>query len=163
MKKENVVKKVLLSSLKGFPIGVTLLMVAYASIYFIAGEEVFSNEISQLQNIKTLIYQVVISGLAYYIAFIGTKTIVEDGDREKIKKHPYKSILARVVICFLSILVALALLYNSYIFTENMKVMNAVTLTIAFVIYLIGITAEKLKERKIVNQINKKLEKRDSK
>ena len=57
MKKENVVKKVLVKSLAGFTVGVTLLMVAYASVYFISDTTVFQNEIAQLQNIKTLITQ----------------------------------------------------------------------------------------------------------
>ena len=34
MKKENVVKKVLVKFLVGFTVGVTLLMIAYASVYF---------------------------------------------------------------------------------------------------------------------------------
>ena len=70
MKKENVVKNVLVKSLVGFAVGVTLLMVAYASIYFVVGESTFQNEICQLQNIKTLITQVIVTGIAYYLLFI---------------------------------------------------------------------------------------------
>ena len=63
-------KKILLKSLSGFTLGITLLVIAYASIYFISGENIFIAEIQQLQNIKTLITQVIFSGIAYYLLAI---------------------------------------------------------------------------------------------
>ena len=60
-------KKILLKSLSGFTLGITLLVIAYASIYFISGENTFIAEIQQLQNIKTLITQVIFSGIACFI------------------------------------------------------------------------------------------------
>ena len=63
-------KKILLKSLSGFTLGVTLLIMAYVSVYFISGENTFIAEIQQLQNIKTLITQVIVSGIAYYLLAI---------------------------------------------------------------------------------------------
>ena len=60
-------KKILLKSLFGFTLGITLLVMAYVSIYFISGEDVFIAEMQQLQNIKTFITQVLFSGMAYFI------------------------------------------------------------------------------------------------
>ena len=56
-------KKILLKSLSGFTLGVTLLIMAYVSVYFISGENTFIAEIQQLQNIKILITQVIVSGM----------------------------------------------------------------------------------------------------
>ena len=93
MKKENVLKKVLVKSLVGFTAGVTLLMIAYASVYFIAGESVFKNEISQLQNIKTLITQFVVIGIAYYLIFISFRifSILQNKDLKEMKSKVSKA------------------------------------------------------------------------
>ena len=49
-------KKILLKSLSGFTLGVTLLIMAYVSVYFISGENTFIAEIQKLQNIKIHIH-----------------------------------------------------------------------------------------------------------
>ena len=70
MKSKNFIKKYLISSIIGFPIGVTLLMLSYICIYFFVGESIFNIEINKLENINTLIFQIILSGLDYYLVFV---------------------------------------------------------------------------------------------
>ena len=69
MKKEEIVKKILIRSLAGFPVGVILLMLAYASVYFIVGDTVFNTELNQLHNINTLLTQIISVGISGYMLF----------------------------------------------------------------------------------------------
>lgn len=53
-------------ALVGIPIGVVMMMISYVSVYFIAGNDIFQNEMEQLKNIDTLIRQLIASGLVFY-------------------------------------------------------------------------------------------------
>ena len=92
MKKEEIVKKILIRSLAGFPVGVTLLMLAYASVYFIVGDTVFNTELNQLHNINTLLTQIISVGISGYMLFAIFGIINVSGNKEVennlIKKYP---------------------------------------------------------------------------
>lgn len=165
MKKENIFKKIVVQSLLGFPIGITLLMINYASIYLIAGENVFKTEITQLQNIKTLVLQLIIVGCAYYLFFILISVIAylngtKSTSNKFIVEHPYKSILIMLLIMIATILI-LALL-NFKIFTKNISMMNIISFVIIFAISGIYLCIKSSIESDWVKKINKKLKERNN-
>jgi hypothetical protein len=59
--------KKLAKSLKTFPMGVMMLVISYILVYFWDGEARYLTALSSLTSIKTLIYEVVVAGLAYSI------------------------------------------------------------------------------------------------
>lgn len=161
MKKENFVKKVLVSSLRGFPIGVTLLMLAYVSIYFITNENVFVNEVNQLENIKTLISQTVTAGLAYCLIFMGHNIFSNLDSVERHKKHPYQTI-GTIVATFLIYILGTAILASKYVFSENIGTLNIVISILIYVTYIVYTTIKWIIEENEIRKINKKLEEKNS-
>lgn len=111
-------KKILLKSLSGFTLGVTLLIVAYTSIYFISGENTFITEIQQLQNIKTLITQVIVSGIAYYLLAV-LLNYYKEYNEKYATSNPYKFVFITIVAFILLLLVMTYALGNTNIYSKN--------------------------------------------
>ena len=164
MRKENCLKKILVYSLLGFPIGITLLMVNYAGVYLIAGENIFKAEIMQLQDIKTLVLQLLVIGVAYYLFFILINIIVEiNGTKyasnKFIVEHPYKSILIMVVPMI--VLLFIGALLNLKIFTKNISDMNLNSFIIIWAIFSLGLCIKSGIESEFVKKINQRLKERN--
>ena len=166
MKKENLVKKVFVNSLVGFTVGVTLLMVAYASIYFIAGESVFQNEIQQLQNIKTMLTQVIVTGIAYYLLFISFHifSILQNKDlKDKyIAKHPYKCILTISLVMLVFTWIIVYMISHPKIYSENIGAVNLIILVITYALVGLVFCIKSTKESYLIKKINRKLQERNS-
>ena len=164
MKEKHAFRKILLSSLIGFPIGVTLLMIGYVCIYFISGESVFYSEISQLQNIHTLIYQLIITGFAYYLLLIAFNIISNLNNNKNatdkyVVEHPYKSIL---IISLSSLFFILILtLFDINIFSENMKIMNSIMMVLTFVLETLIFVIRSTIENNVIKKINQKIKERN--
>ena len=164
MKKEHIFRKIIISSLLGLPIGITLLMINYASIYLIAGENVFKTEITQLQDIKTLVLQLIIVGCAYYLFFILVSLIARLNKTKSVSdkfivEHPYKSVLIMLLIMIITIFI-LALL-NFKIFTENISMMNIISFLIILIISGVCLCIKSTIESDWVKKINEKLKERN--
>ncbi len=164
MKKENIFRKTIINSLIGFPIGITLLMINYICIYFISGENVFKNEILQLQDISTLILQLIIIGLAYYISFIFCNVIAYLSETRAtsdkfVTEHPYKTIVI-MLIFGISVTIILALL-NFEIFSQNIAMMNIISFVIIFVLFGVFVFIKSAIESNLIRQINQKLKERN--
>lgn len=166
MKKENVVKKVLVKSLVGFTVGVTLLMIAYASVYFISGEDLFQNEITQLQNIKALITQIIVSGVAYYLLFISFHifSIMQNKELKEqyMNIHPYRFVLTESIVTLLFILISIFMISNTHIYSENIKDLNIILLVSIYAIIGLCIILKCTVENYLLEKINKKLRERNS-
>lgn len=166
MKKENVLKKVLVKSLVGFTAGVTLLMIAYASVYFIAGESVFKNEISQLQNIKTLITQFVVIGIAYYLLFISFHifSILQSKELKNkyMKNHPYKFVLTISLSVLVLTWIIVNMVSHTKIYSENIGDLNIIILVITYALEGLVFCIKSTRESHLIKKINKKLQERDS-
>lgn len=165
MKKETVFRKIVIYSLVGFPIGVTLLMINYASVYLIAGENIFKNEISQLQDISTLFLQLIIVGWAYYLLFILINVIAHLNETRStsnkfLVKHPYKSILIMLIIMIATALILTLL--NFEIFSENMAIMNIISFIIIFVASVVCVCIKSAIESDLIKKINQKLKERNT-
>ena len=164
MKEENVVRKILVSSLVGFPIGVTLLMIAYIGLYYIAGENIFQVEVSQIQNIQTLISQVSILGLSYYIVIISFQVLSTLNNKEAsdkyLKKHSYKSV-SILLVSLLGFIIAITLVSIEKIFTENIAAMNIIILIILYAICSLCFLVKCVIESRLINRINTKLQGRN--
>lgn len=165
MRKETVFRKIVIYSLVGFPIGVTLLMLNYASVYLIAGENVFKTEISQLQNIATLVLQLIIIGWAYYLFFILISVIANLNEtRTKSDKfvieHPYKTILIMIIIMIATALIFTLLDFK--VFSESMSMMNIITFMIVFVACVLYVCIKSAIESDLIKKINQKLKERNN-
>lgn len=165
MKKENVVKKILMKALVGFPIGVTLLIIAYASVYFISGEDTFNAELYQLHNINTLISQIASVGIAGYLISISlhTMSILQSKNLEKklMTAHPYKSISAIALSFFCISIIFCLILGNEKIFTENIITLNMIILVIIYVFIGIVFAMKIFIEQHLVKEINQRIKKRN--
>lgn len=167
MKKENVVKKILTKSVVGFPVGVTFLIIAYASVYFIAGADVFNTELYQLHNINTLIYQAISTGVSGYLLFIAFYTISNLQNKELenklITEHPYKSVFTIIIssICINGIIIAT--LENKRIFSKNISDLNLIILIIFYTLSSLAFCIKSAKERHLIKEINQKLKERNNK
>lgn len=166
MKKENVVKKVLVNSLAGFTVGVTLLIVAYTSVYFISGENTFQNEIAQLQNIKTLITQIIVSGIAYYLLFINFHifSIMQNKELKEqyMKIHPYRFVLTESIGTLIFIFFSIFMISNTHIYSENIKDLNIILLVSTYAIIGLCIILKCTVENYLLKKINQKLRERNS-
>lgn len=164
MKKENVVRKILISSLVGFPVGVTLLMIAYICMYYIAGENIFHSEINQLQNIRILISQILIVGFAYYIIVIGFNMFSHLNNKEVtnkyITKHPYKTV-SILLLSSLGVFIASTLVSIEKIFTENISLMNITILVILYAVYGFFFLIKCTIESNLIKKINAKIKERN--
>lgn len=165
MKKENIFRKIVVHSLLGFPVGITLLMINYASVYLIAGENTFTTEIAQLQNITTLLLQLIVIGFAYYLFFINANIIVhlketKSSSDKFLIEHPYKSILNLLLVVAISILIMTLLDFK--VFTDNIATMNIVSFMIIFMLSSIYICIKATIESNLIKKINQKLKERNN-
>lgn len=165
MEKENVVRKILMKALVGFPVGVTLLILAYASIYFISGEDVFNTELYQLHNINILISQIASVGIAGYLISITLNTILilqnKNLERKLMKKHPYKSVFALVLSYLCIITIFYLILVNEKIFTENIITLNIIILLIVYMFFGIVFGIKLFMEQDLIKKINQRIKERN--
>ena len=165
MEKENVVRKILMKALVGFPVGVTLLILAYSSIYFISGEDVFNTELYQLHNINILISQIASVGIAGYLISITLNTILilqnKYLERKLMKKHPYKSVFALVLSYFCIITIFYLILVNEKIITEYIITLNIIILLIVYMFFGIVFGIKLFMEQDLIKKINQRIKKRN--
>lgn len=153
-------KKILLKSLSGFTLGITLLVIAYASIYFISGENIFIAEIQQLQNIKTLITQVIFSGIAYYLLAILLNYYKEFNEKYAIS-NPYKFVLATIVTFILLILVLFCVLGNASIYSKNIEMLNIIIVVCIYALTVLIFCIRNSIDKNLVNKFNQKLQEKN--
>lgn len=165
MKKERLVKKILIKSLVGFPVGVMLLMLAYASMYFILGNNAFNAELNQLHNINTLITQIISVGISGYMLFVIFEIINvfenKEVENDLIKKYNWKMALILLLEIILCILIA-AILGSTRIFSKNISDINILILVIICVLSGLAICIKKLYETHIIKEINQKIKERNN-
>ena len=153
-------KKILLKSLSGFTLGVTLLIIAYASVYFISGENTFIIEIQQLQNIQTLIAQVMVSGIAYYLLAILLNCYKEFNEKYAIS-NPYKFVLATIVTFILLILVMFCVLGNANIYSQNIEMLNIIIVVCIYALTGLIFCIRNSIDKNLVNKFNQKLQEKN--
>ena len=165
MKKESIIRKIFVSSLIGFPIGVTLLMLSYIIISFIAGEDVANNELTQLHNVRTLLFQVMTVGLTYFIVFININTISLLKDRETtnkfMSKHPYISVLL-FLIASLILVFSVQLVCNENVYSKNIATLNCVTIIIIYAIISLFFMIKDIIENLLIKKINIKIKEKNN-
>lgn len=167
MKKENVVKKILIKSLVGFPVGVTLLMLAYISIYYISGKSVFNIELYQLHNIKTLILQIISIGISGYLLFITfyifSNLQNEEFENKLLTKHQYKSIFTIIAILMFIGLITMEILGNIKLFSKNISTLCILIFVIAYTLVGLIFCIKDVSEKHLIKEINNKLKDRNNK
>ena len=166
MKKENIVSKILLKSIIGFSMGITLLVLSYASVYFISGETVFIAELYQLHNINIFISQFISAGIAGYILFIFFYIIfiLQYKQLENLKlkaQHPYKFVFSEILLYISIILIILPILGNKKIFSENIIVLNISLLVLTYVLIALIFSIKVTKESILIKKINNLIQKRN--
>lgn len=165
MKKERIVKKILIKSLVGFPVGVMLLMLAYASMYFILGNNVFNAELNQLHNINTLLTQIISVGISGYMLFVIFEIINvfenKEVENNLIKKYNWKMALIILIEIILCILIA-TILGSTRIFSKNISDINILILVIICVLSGLAICIKNLYETHIIKEINQKIKEKNN-
>lgn len=165
MKKERIVKKILIKSLVGFPVGVMLLMLAYASMYFILGNNVFNAELNQLHNINTLLTQIISVGISGYMLFVIFEIINvfenKEVENNLIKKYNWKMALIILIEIILCILIAV-ILGSTRIFSKNVSDINILILVIICALSGFAICIKNLYETHIIKEINQKIKERNN-
>ena len=165
MKEEKILKKILVNSLLGSFIGITVLMIGYASIYLIEGETVYKAEIAQLENVHTLVLQLILAGLAYYL-FLVFMGIISNLDSNKtisdkfVAEHPRKAML--IIPWIMVIIVLIIFLLKSKIFTEKIAIMNVALFMIIFATSGLCLCIKSIVESKVIKEINQKLKERNA-
>lgn len=165
MKKENVVKQILMKALPGFSVGITLLIIAYASVYFILGQDVFDAELYQLHNIDTLIFQAISAGLSGYLLFVSFYTIstLQKIEDKLMAEHPYKSVLTIIISSICVAVITVALLANTKIFSKNISSLNTIILIIVYMLSGLVFCIKSVMEKHIIKEINQKLKEKNNK
>lgn len=165
MKKESIVRKIFVSSLIGFPVGVTLLMLAYISIFCISGEDIANNELTQLHNVRTLFFQVIAIGLTYFIVFININTISLLKNKETtnkfMSKHPYISVLIFLIVSSILVL-SVQLVCNENVYSKNIATLNCVTIIIIYAIISLFFMIKDIIENLLVKKINIKIKEKNN-
>lgn len=157
MKKENLVKKALTKALIGLPIGITLLMISYISVYFFTNQSIFNSEMYQLHNIKTLILQIMSAGISGYILIILLFLCLQM-DNIFLSQKPYISSLIMIV-SLLCMSIIITILGNSNIFSENIRTLNLTIMILFFSLACVALMIKKTIEKYWIKKINKKLQK----
>lgn len=163
MEKEKKIRKILMKALIGFPVSVTLLIIAYASIYFMAGEDLFNTELYQLHNINTLLSQIVSVGISgYLLAIFYIFSLLQ-----YMKTEPYKITISSVVSLAISSIFTFCIipmtLNNTKIFSENISTLNLTILVIVYALIGLIFCIKNGIERHLVKKINQKLSERNNK
>lgn len=153
-------KKILLKSLSGFTLGITLLITAYASVYFISGENTFIIEIQQLQNIKTLITQVIVSGIAYYLLAILLNCYKEFNEKYARSK-PYKFVFITIVTFILLVLIMFCVLGNANIYSQNIEMLNIIIVVCIYALTGLIFCIRNSIDKNLVNKFNQKLQEKN--
>lgn len=153
-------KKILLKSLSGFTLGVTLLIMAYVSVYFISGENTFIAEIQQLQNIKILITQVIVSGIAYYLLAI-LLNCYKKFNEKYATSNSYKFVFITIVTFILLILVMLCILGNTNIYSKNIEMLNIIIVICIYALAGLIFCIRNSIDKNLVNKFNQKLQERN--
>ena len=160
MSNSNLLKNILIKCLNGFFVGITLLMISYISIYFISGKNIFCSEISQLQNVKILIFQMLFSGLSYYLLFINFYTylnILNDTSKAKyFSTHLFIYILFLITSTLIPLLASI-FIFGTQIFSKNISTMNILLCMLTYIIFSIYLFIKSIKENQIIKKINKKI------
>lgn len=161
MKKEYVISKILLKSLVGFAFGTFMLMLSYILVYLIEGSLLFRQEMMQLLNVKTLIYQMIVSGLVYYLLFILFHTINKQKFSNYIEKHP--CITALIVILFATIIALIIPFLISYtkIFSRNIEILFVSLMILACALGSVIFAIKDFVDNMLVKQINNKLKEKN--
>jgi hypothetical protein len=98
-------KKVIYRYLSGFSFGVMMLALGYCLAYCIGGENYYASELATIFNVRTLLTQIVWSGIFYCVLSI---TVVNTHDFLSKEKNDvtFQFLLMFVVHCIVLILVA---------------------------------------------------------
>lgn len=153
-------KKILLKSLSGFTLGVTLLVIAYASVYFISGENTFIIEIQQLQNIQTLIAQVMVSGIAYYLLAILLNCYKEFNEKYATSK-PYKFVFITIITFIILVLIMFCALGNANIYSKNIEMLNIIIMVCLYALTGLIFCIRNSIDKNLVNKFNQKLQEKN--
>lgn len=167
MEKENVVKKILSKALVGFPIGVTLLIIAYASIYFIVGEDVFNAELYQIHNINTLLSQIVSVGISGYMLSTSFYiiSIYQNKELDNIwfPKHPYKAVFATLIYPMCIFFIIVPTIGNTRIFSQNIRTLNLLISVIVLALSFLVFGIKSAREQHWIKEINKMIKEKNNK
>lgn len=142
-------KKLLFRIVLGFLLGISLLMVAYLGIYYVAGQDTFNSLILKLTDINVFQNQILIVGLSgimiSFAVYIIEKTLEED------KKSPKKSI-SSLILLLLSFFASIFLIKSLGTFDVPMQDMLIIIFTVLFSLYCLLHCVQEAIDEFIINR-----------
>lgn len=165
MKKENVFKRIMRLSSLGISMGISILMIGYALIFLLEGEDVFKAEISQLQNFDTLVWQLFLVAIAYYIFYIGINIFTylnetRNTSDKYLVEHPFKSILG--IFLIICAVVLITFLLTAKVFSENVANMNIILCMLILVVEGIYICIKSFIQSDMIKKINNRIKEKSN-
>lgn len=120
--------------ISGFSLGVTLLVLSYLGIYFIAGQETFNATILKLADATILQHQILLTG------FVGSmiRVALHVGEKaiEKDEKSPTSLIVPNITL-ILALVISMVLIKNIGIFDKSTSMMFLILGTILICAYML--------------------------
>ena len=153
-------RKNLLKSLSGFTLGVTLLIIAYVGVYFIVGETTFVTEIQQLQNIRFLIIQTLVSGIAYYLLIL-LLNFYKDFHEKYAASNPCKLIFMTITTFISFILIMLYVLGNLNIYSKNIQMLNVIIVVCFYALTILIFCIRNSIDKNLIHKFNQKLQEKN--
>ena len=120
-------KNLLVRIIFGFTIGVTLLVLSYLGIYYIAGQETFNSTILKLADVTILQHQILLTGFAGRM--IGFALYVLEKAFEKDEKSPTSLIVPNITL-ILALVISSFLIINISVFDESTSMMFVILGTV---------------------------------
>lgn len=118
----------------GFNLGVTLLVLSYLGIYYIAGQETFDSAILKLADVTILQHQISLTGFAG--SMIGFALYVVEKAIEKDEKSPTSLIVPSITL-ILALVISMILIKNIDVFDKSTSMMFLILGTILICAYML--------------------------
>ena len=127
-------RKLFVRIIFGFSLGVTLLVLSYLGIYYVAGQEAFNSVILKLTDANVL--QTHLLSVGFAGSMIGFAVYIMEQSLEKEEKSTF-SLIPSIVTLLLSMVVSMKLIKNLAILDETTSYMFAILGTVVVCAYML--------------------------
>lgn len=127
-------KNLLVRIIFGFTIGVTLLVLSYLGIYYIAGQETFYATIFKLTDVTIFQHQILLTGFSG--SMIGFALYFLEKAFEKDEKSPTSLIVPNVTL-ILALVISMVLIKNISVFDKSTSMMFLILGTVLMCAYML--------------------------
>lgn len=128
-------RNLLVKIIIGFSFGVTLLVLSYLGIYYIAGQETFNATILKLADVTILQHQILLTGFAGSVIGFAIY-VIEKAIEEKDEKSPTSLIVPNITL-ILALIISSFFIKNISVFDESTSMMFVILGTVLMCAYML--------------------------